>query len=435
VQNYDKPCFLSAFSCHIADFDSEGEKTNGECLAEKFLLLPHRGAIATFASDAYENLPLNNQADMNVPLFDAFFGSPPNADLRGKRGARWILGEITTSAKIRFLAGDYLNKHSVKTYALLGDPGLRMDALPPQFAVRVNDTLYVDGSDVYVSLADDSVRISAYISDEVAVNENSIWVEESGTEGRGVIPRSEYSIGAIADTVMGASRRFYLYFPTVLRAADYDIVLHAMDVNNRETLFRLKVEFKVVFSSNGRTIRGGDFVPPNLAVSALVSSPVVLSSDEVSLLVDSSTVVSSKEQIDQVGRTWRLGANTFLTEGEHVLAVRVGGIERSVRVNVTPEFGLKDVFCYPSPFSEVTSFNYTLTGAPQKVLIEVFTVSGRKILEIQGNTRIGSDNSVVWDGRDAEGNRIANGLYLYKLTATDVQGKRESFLGKVVKVE
>ena len=435
VQNYDKPFFLSAFSCHIADFDSETERTNGECLAEKFLLLPRRGAIATFASDAYENLPFNSHADMNVPLFDAFFGSPPNADLRGKRGARWILGEIITSAKIRFLAGDYSNKHSVKTYALLGDPGLRMDALPPQFAVRVNDSTYVDGSNVYVSLADDSARISAYISDEVAVDENSIWVEESGTEGRGVIPRSEYSIGAIADTVMGASRRFYLYFPAVLRAASYDIALHATDVNNRETVFRLKVEFKVVFSSNGRTIREGDFVPPDLTVSALVSSPIVLSPDDVSFLADSSVVVSSKEQIDQTGRTWRLGAGIFLTQGEHILAVRVGGIERSVRVNVTPQFSLRDVFCYPSPFAEVTSFNYTLTGAPQRVLIEVFTISGRKILELQGDTRIGSGNSVVWDGRDAEGNRIANGLYLYKLTATDVQGKRESFLGKVVKVE
>jgi hypothetical protein len=433
VNNYEKPSFFAAFTCHFGDFDRETEKVNGDCLAEKLLLLPSRGAIATFSSDAYENLPIGTWGDMNLPLFDSFFGSPPTADLRGKRGARWILGEIVTAAKIKFLSGDYLNKHSVETYALLGDPGLRMDALPPQFTVRVNDSLFVEGSNVYVSSPDDSVRISAYISDEVAVDENSIWVEESGEDGR-TIPRSEYTVGALADTTLGASRKFYLYFPTVLRAASYDIVLHARDVNDRETVFRLKVELKVSFSSNGRTIHQGDFVPPTLTVDAVVSSPIVLSQDEIKFFVDNSTVTTSEEQIDPFGRIWRVEAGVSLTDGEHTLAVKLGGIGRSVTVNVSSEFSLRDVFCYPSPFEGVTSFNYKLTGAPERVVIEVFTVSGRKILELPANPRIG-ENSITWDGRDAEGQRVANGLYLYRITATDVGGKKDSFLGKVVKAE
>ncbi|MCX5801726.1 MAG: C25 family cysteine peptidase [Candidatus Eisenbacteria bacterium] len=434
VLNYNKPWVFTAFSCHIGDFDRETEKSQGDCLAEKLLLLPTRGAIATFSSDAYENLPSNIRADMNVVLFDAFFGSPPTADLRGKRGARWILGEIITSGKIRFLSGDYLNKQSVRTYALLGDPGLRMDALPPQFVVSLNDSLLVDGSSVYVESSDDSARIGAYVSDEVAVDETSVWIEESGTEGRGIIPRSEYAVTALADTIAGASRKFYLYWPTVLRPATYDITLHATDVNGRETEFVLKVELTTTFSVGGRTIREGDWVPSNIAASALVSSPIVLSQDEMEFFVNSAAVVTSKQQIDGVGRTWRLEAELFLPEGGDTLTVKVGGIERRVTVNVTAEFNLMNVFCYPSPFAEVTSFNYELTGVLQKVSIEIFTVSGRKILDLQGDARVGY-NSVIWDGRDAEGNRIANGLYLYRLTVTDVQGKRDSFLGKVVKVE
>jgi len=434
VLNYYKPWFFTAFSCHIGDFDTETEKNNGESLAEKFLLLPQKGAIAAFSSNAFENLPFNSRADMNVVLFDAFFGSPPTVDLRGKRGARWILGEIVTSAKIRFLAGDYSNKFSANTYALLGDPGLRMDALPPRLTVRVNDSLYVGGANLYASSADDSVRVGAYLSDEVAVNENSIWIEESGAEGRGIIPRSEFTVVAQADTSAGASRRFYLYWPTVLRPASYDIALHATDVNGRETVFLLKVELKATFSSNGRTIREGDWVASNLMVSALVSSPVILSQDEIGFLVNGAPVVTSKQQVDPFGRLWRLDAELFLPQGEDTLTVKVGDVERSLAVRVTSEFNLMDVFCYPSPFAQVTSFNYELTGAPQKVLIEVFTVSGRKILDISGDARIGY-NSVIWDGRDAEGNRIANGLYIYKLTATDVKGETNSFLGKVVKVE
>lgn len=434
VLNYNKPWLFTAFSCHIGDFDSQVEKRSGESLAEKFLLLPQMGAIATFASNAYENLPTGSRADMNVTLFDSFFGSPPTIDLRGNRGARWILGEIITSAKIRFLAGDYTNKFSANTYALLGDPGLRMDALPPQLAVRVNDSLYVSGSDLYVSLPDDSVRLGAYVSDEVAVNENSVWIEETGAEGRGVIPRSEFTVAAQADTVAGASRVFFLYWPTVLRPASYDIALHARDVNGRETVFPLKVELKAAFSSNGRTIRDGDYVASNLMTTVLLSSPVVLSSDEFNIFVNGAQVVAAKHQEDPFGRLWRLEAELFLPQGEDTLAVRVGGVERSVVVRVTSEFSLGNVFSYPSPFDQVTSFNYELTGAPRKVMIEIFTVSGRKILEMNGDARIGY-NSVIWDGRDSEGNRIGNGLYLYRLTAVDGSGKKETFLGKVVKVE
>jgi len=371
---------------------------------------------------------------MNTSLFDSFFGHPPTADLRGKRGARWILGELIASTKIRFLAGDYTNKFSANTYSLLGDPGLRMDALPPQMVVSVNDSLYAPGSILLVSSVDDSVRVSADMSDEVAVDSSSIWIEETGPEGRGAIPRSEFTVTAQADTVSGASRKFHLYWPTTLRPASYDVALHARDVNGRETVFMLKVELKAVFSSSGRTIRDGDFVPANLPVAVLLSSPVVLSQNEFNLFVNGSLVTATKRQEDAFGRIWRLEAEIFFPLDEDTLAVRVAGVERALTVRVTAEFTLGNVFAYPSPFDQVSSFNYELTGSPQKVLIEIFTVSGRKILELQGDARIGY-NSVIWDGRDSEGNRIANGLYIYKLTATDSSGKKETFLGKVVKVE
>jgi hypothetical protein len=437
VNNYARPSLFMAFACHVGDFDRYTEVAWGDCIAEKFLLESNRGAIASFSSDAFENLPPNTHGDMNLAVFDALFALPPAEDLAGKRGARWLLGEILTMAKIRFLAGDYLNKHLVRTYSLLGDPGLRMDALPPQMFVSVDDSSYTSGDYLYASSVDDSVRISAFMSDEVAVDESSIWIEESGAEGRGVIPRSEYVITALADTVAGASREYHVYFPTVLRAASYDIRLHGTDVNGRETVFELKAELRVSFSSGGQPITQGDFVPPALTVEALVSGPVVLSAGDLSLLADSFAVFCTKEQVDQAGREWLLRADVSLSDGEHVLAVEVAGAVpalRAVTVNVASGFAMHSVFCYPSPFGEVTTFNYDLTGSPVRVLIELFTVSGRKIKEIDGTPRVGY-NSVVWEGRDAEGHRVANGLYIYKLTATDSGGRTISELGKVVKAE
>ncbi|KPJ58900.1 MAG: hypothetical protein AMJ46_13300 [Latescibacteria bacterium DG_63] len=434
VSNENKPAFFIAFACHVGDFDSQSEKEAGDCLVEKLLVAPDRGAIASFATTAFEHLPTGTHGDMNHTLFDALFVSPPTEDLRGNRGMRWLLGEVVTSAKTRFLAGHYLNKHIVRTYSLLGDPGLRMDAFPPRLLVTVNHLPYTDGSYLHLSSPDDSARISAFISDEIAVNANSIWIEELGDEGRGTIPLDEYEVTVLADTIGGASKKFYLYFPTVLHAGTYDIGLHAMDVNSRETLFRLTADLRVEFSSQGEPIADGTVVPANLPLEILVDCATILSQEETSLLVDGVPVVAKKEQVDQIGRVWRLEANVALSDGEHLLALAVDGVERSVTVSVAAGFAMRQVFCYPSPFGNVTSFNYDLTGSPVKVLIELFTVSGRKIREIEGTPRAGY-NSVVWEGRDAEGHRVANGLYIYKVTATDGEGRVVSELGKVVKIE
>jgi flagellar hook assembly protein FlgD len=112
----------------------------------------------------------------------------------------------------------------------------------------------------------------------------------------------------------------------------------------------------------------------------------------------------------------------------------VGDVERPVTVAVTSGFALNRLFVYPSPFETVTSFNYELTGSPARVIIEIYTISGRKLVEIAGSTAVG-ENSVVWEGLDAEGDRVANGLYVYRITATDTDGRKITRLDKIVKVE
>ena len=439
LNNYGKPAFWSAFSCHFNDFEEENEDYElvGDCLGEKMLLLPDRGAIGVYASDAFENLPFSVYGDMNVALFDAFFGSPPTSDLRGKRGARWLLGEIIGSAEVRYLAGDYTNKFTVKTYTLLGDPGLRMDALPPQFAVTVNGSAVSAGAGIFATSEDDSVRIQALMNDEVAVDGGSIWIEETGPDGRGTVPPSSYQVSATADTVRGASRRFSLYYPTVLRVGTYDVELHARDVNGRESEFGLKAALDVsFFDGQGRAIRDGSLVPSRLMARAVVASPVMLTESDLKFLVDGgdSTASASVEQTDSSGRNWQVSMELALSDGDHVLAVGVGDVERSIAVVVTSGFAMNRLFVFPSPFERVTSFNYELTGAPARVVIEVFTISGRKLVEIPGSALVG-ENSVVWEGLDAEGDRVANGLYVYRITATDTEGRKITRLDKLVKVE
>ena len=72
---------------------------------------------------------------------------------------------------------------------------------------------------------------------------------------------------------------------------------------------------------------------------------------------------------------------------------------------------------------------------PEELRIRIFTISGRRIKEIvvpPGQLAVGF-NKVYWDGRDADGDEIANGYYFYQVTVTG-QGKTESSIEKLAKI-
>lgn len=79
-------------------------------------------------------------------------------------------------------------------------------------------------------------------------------------------------------------------------------------------------------------------------------------------------------------------------------------------------------FPYPNPFTSHTQFVFTLTGerVPDDLKIQIMTVSGKVVREITknelGNIKIGHNISdYKWNGTDEYGNRLANGVYLYRV--------------------
>jgi hypothetical protein len=80
---------------------------------------------------------------------------------------------------------------------------------------------------------------------------------------------------------------------------------------------------------------------------------------------------------------------------------------------------LQNVYNYPNPFSGETYFTFNLTGStfPDELKVRIYTVAGRLIhtlLVPVGSLRFGF-NRVYWDGRDNDGNEIANGVYFYTM--------------------
>lgn len=96
---------------------------------------------------------------------------------------------------------------------------------------------------------------------------------------------------------------------------------------------------------------------------------------------------------------------------------------------------MSNVYPYPNPFSNYTRFVFTLTGddIPDEMKIQIMTVSGKVVREIIqteiGPLRIGTNvTEYAWDGTDEYGDKLANGVYLYKVIARHSGAKYEKML-------
>jgi len=99
-------------------------------------------------------------------------------------------------------------------------------------------------------------------------------------------------------------------------------------------------------------------------------------------------------------------------------------IDYQIEFEVVNQSTISEVLNYPNPFSTSTQFVFTLTGSevPDQLKIQIMTVSGKVVREITqaelGPIRIGRNFSQYrWDGRDEFGDRLANGVYLYRVIA------------------
>jgi flagellar hook assembly protein FlgD len=88
--------------------------------------------------------------------------------------------------------------------------------------------------------------------------------------------------------------------------------------------------------------------------------------------------------------------------------------------SVSDELLVKDLYNYPNPMKGETQFVFNLLGsvAPTSCKIKIYTIAGRLIKEISYIPSVGY-NQIPWDGRDSDGDLIANGTYLYKFVAED----------------
>jgi hypothetical protein len=96
-----------------------------------------------------------------------------------------------------------------------------------------------------------------------------------------------------------------------------------------------------------------------------------------------------------------------------------------IRFQVINNSSITHLLNYPNPFSTSTRFVFELTGhqIPDDLRIEIFTVTGRLVKVIfreeLGPIYIGKNiTEYAWDGNDMFGDKLANGVYFFKVKAT-----------------
>lgn len=120
----------------------------------------------------------------------------------------------------------------------------------------------------------------------------------------------------------------------------------------------------------------------------------------------------------------------FKEDGTYRLRIRVKDASNNNANNTLYELDFEVVnsssithfYPYPNPFTSHTQFVFTLTGEkiPDDMKIQIMTISGKIVREINmaelGPIRIGHNISdYKWNGTDEYGDRLANGVYLYKV--------------------
>ena len=138
-----------------------------------------------------------------------------------------------------------------------------------------------------------------------------------------------------------------------------------------------------------------------------------------------------------------------LPAGEYELSVRAWDLANnpgegatSFVVSDDPGVALRRVLNYPNPFVDATCFQFEHSAAGQlvDVQVDIYTASGRLVQSLthsglaQGARFGRGDDCIGWDGTDRYGQRLARGVYLYRVSMRTQDGERagESDFEKLV---
>jgi len=431
--NKRRPLFIAA-SCSVGTYDLWSVQS----LAEQVLFGTSGGAIASFAASCESSGPSNTTLIGN--LFKQILNNRLNLG-QGMLAAKMISGPERS-----------------KKYILFGDPTLEL--VPPQF----NDDITIEGdpdSLEALQTVDIAGRFDADLDGEaeVRVYDSETWytfaadsahVTEWSEQnnyvfhGQATTIGGEYASRFIVpyDIVGGATGKIismcsndeddYISYTSPLAIQGHNVVMNNPDaptiqlwLNSKDFLEGDPVGsdptlIAAIADSNGvnmlgksghkilaRTINDGDFIDVTdyflYDLDSWTSGELSYQFSDLATGPDSIEVIA----FDNLNRA------TVAHLGFTVSGGGSGGEKVSIE-RLVP---------YPNPFNgrEAFYFTFMLTESAD-VTIDLYTITGRKIRTLRAPGLSSGYRQVAWDGRDADGDAVANNTYFYRIRAKGAGG-------------
>ena len=462
----DKYFFLCAATCDFGYFDIP----NYQSAAEAIMFLPTSGAIAGFSASRLVYSGYNHQLNYKF-VSNLFLASRDTLNLGVPIG------------KAAFNTKRELNDINDQKYLVFGDPTLRLKV--PQYSAVIdsinNQNLAVD------------IQIKALSSNKidgtVLKPDNSPWTDFNGEgvltifdserrvllssignypvnisgglifNGRVSINNGKFSENFIVPKDISYENRngkvIFYFLDNSVDGIGYTnkIIVGGTDssIANDGKGPEIEIYFDDVAYNNGYLVNQN----PNLIVKL---------SDETGLNTTGTGVGHKLEgvlnqqlnnpidftkyftgDLDAGGKFGSINYKfSSLGNGDHELLVKAWDVfnnfsEQNTFFSVVEgnDLVIQDVYNYPNPFGEKTQFTFQQNlDKPIDVKIKIYSIAGRLIKEIEQNNINERFVVIDWDGRDTDGDQLANGSYLYKLIVKSADGEfSKNVIGKLAVIK
>ncbi|MDZ7267117.1 MAG: type IX secretion system sortase PorU [candidate division KSB1 bacterium] len=438
IQNGDLQAVWIAATCTFGQFDLIDRQSFGEQL----LLVPGRGAIAVLATA--RQVYANANANLNQAYYGALFRSGQTSEALG---TALVYARVQTRQTV-----------NDEKFHLYGDPSMRLaiprysaqlttpDTIKALARTTVRGTVLRNGQPWQEF--NGTVRVEAFDSERFVTYRNgqnfSINYTLPGNslfrgEARMTNGRFDLQFIAPKDLTYGGTRgRFSVYFwndTTDGNGYRNNIAIGGTVANFTDNQ---GPEIKVGFQGVADFAPGGYVGPdPVLQVTLKDSiSGINIAGDighKITLTLDgrNDNRIDVTDFFNYNPGDFTAGTLSYplagLAEGRHTVAVKAWDNSNNSNT-ATTEFVIAPadrlvlwaVMNYPNPFRNETQFTFEINQPAAQVKIKIYTLAGRLIrtLELPPAAVIAGFNRVEWDGRDQDGDEVANGVYLYKVIAT-----------------
>lgn len=446
--NYDKLSFFVTATCEFGRYDDPNLVSG----AELALLNAKGGAVGLITTTR----PVF--ANTNFLVNDAFY----RAVFTPINGQMPRIGDVMRLTKNNSLSGR-INRN----FALLGDPSMQL-AYPKQNVVltKLNGKAITEKLDTLKALSkvtlEGEVRLPNTTTRNTAFNGTvflTIFDKETttttlGNEGskmtfkerKNVVIEGQVSLknGAFTSTftlpkdiipALGKSK--ISFYAQATNGQDAAGVFENILIGSSSTLADNQPPVIKAFLDNEQFVNGSTIsAKPTLIAKLSDDTGLNLSLNSMTATLDDTVTIVLNPYFQTTVDDFKAGEIQYsfknVVEGNHRLVINVRDVNNNpakatldFTVAMEPNTRLRNVRCYPNPFKETTAFEFEhdFDGQDVEVTLDIYNAAGQRLrrLQLTDYRSVSPFTQLSWDGSNDSIQKIATGLYFYRIFARSIQ--------------